>query len=131
MAEFFLIDQIFDHPAYPGLLVNAFIDAGIPAFAPEIGAPRIFDHHMIPVFVEGTMTVFKHHGIIPGPIGRPGGTRVSSSPMTEPGPLFAVGGSGRGRIARTAWLEPLWLGDHYVPLCADRGLHERARSNTM
>ncbi|MGB6194239.1 MAG: succinylglutamate desuccinylase/aspartoacylase family protein, partial [Terracidiphilus sp.] len=31
MAELFPIDQIFDNAAYPTLLANAFIDAGIPA----------------------------------------------------------------------------------------------------
>src|SRR6202023_1467746 len=72
MAELFPIDQIFDNPGYPGLLANAFIDAGIPAFTPEIGAPRILDHSMIPLFVEGTMNVLKHHGIITGPMGRTG-----------------------------------------------------------
>ena len=72
MAELFPIDQIFDNPAYPGILANAFIDAGIPAFTPEIGAPRILDRRMIPLFVEGTMNVLKHHGIIAGPIGRTG-----------------------------------------------------------
>jgi uncharacterized protein len=72
MAELFPIDQIFDNPAYPGLLANAFIDAGIPAFTPEIGAPRILDHSMIPLFVEGTMNVLKHHGIIAGSMGRTG-----------------------------------------------------------
>ena len=68
----FPIDQIFDNPAYPGLLANALIDAGIPAFTPEIGAPRILDHAMIPLFVEGTMNVLKHHGVIAGPMGRTG-----------------------------------------------------------
>ena len=72
MAELFPIDQIFDNAAYPGLLANAFIDAGIPAFTPEIGAPRMLDRRMIPLFVEGTMNVLKHHGIIPGPMGRTG-----------------------------------------------------------
>ncbi|MEO4001695.1 succinylglutamate desuccinylase/aspartoacylase family protein [Mesorhizobium sp. CAU 1732] len=72
MAELFPIDQIFDNPAYPGLLANALIDAGIPALTPEIGNPRIFDYEMIDRFVEGTMNVLKHHGIIPGPIGRTG-----------------------------------------------------------
>jgi predicted deacylase len=72
MAELFPIDQIFDNAAYPGLLANAFIDAGIPAFTPEIGAARILDHDMIPLFVEGTMNVLKHHGIITGPMGRTG-----------------------------------------------------------
>jgi uncharacterized protein len=72
MAELFPIGQIFDNVAYPGLLANALIDAGIPAFTPEIGAPRILDHSMIPLFVEGTMNVLKHHGIITGPMGRTG-----------------------------------------------------------
>ena len=72
MAELFPIDQIFDNPAYPGVLANAFIDAGIPAFTPEIGAPRMLDRRMIPLFVEGTMNVLKHHGIVSGPIGRTG-----------------------------------------------------------
>jgi predicted deacylase len=72
MAELFPIDQIFDNPAYPTLLANAFIDVGIPAFTPEIGASRILDLHMIPLFVEGTMNVLKHHGIIAGPMGRTG-----------------------------------------------------------
>ena len=72
MADLFPIDQIFDNPGYPGLLANALIDAGIPAFTPEIGAPRILDHSMIPLFVEGTMNVLKHHGIISGPMGRTG-----------------------------------------------------------
>lgn len=72
MAELYPIDQIFDNPAYPGLLASAFIDAGIPAFTSEIGAPRILDHDMIPLFVEGTMNVLKHHGIIAGPMGRTG-----------------------------------------------------------
>src|SRR6516225_772577 len=72
MAELFPIDQIFDNPAYPTLLANAFIDAGIPAFTPEVGAPRILDHNMIPLFVEGTMNVLKHHGIIAGAMGRTG-----------------------------------------------------------
>lgn len=72
MAELFPIDQIFDNPAYPGVLANAFIDAGIPAFTPEIGAPRILDRDMVPLFVEGTLNVLKHHGIIAGPMGRTG-----------------------------------------------------------
>ena len=72
MAELFPIDQILDNPAYPSLLANAFIDVGIPAFTPEIGAPRILDHAMIPLFVEGTMNVLKHHRIIVGPMRRTG-----------------------------------------------------------
>jgi len=72
MAELYPISQIFDNRAYPTLLANAFIDVGIPAFTPEIGAPRILDHAMIPLFVEGTMNVLKHHGVIAGQIGRTG-----------------------------------------------------------
>jgi uncharacterized protein len=72
MAELYPIDQIFDNPAYPTLLANAFLDVGIPAFTPEIGAPRILDHAMIPLFVEGTMNVLKHHGVIAGQMGRTG-----------------------------------------------------------
>lgn len=70
MAELYPIDQIFDNAAEPGLLANALIDAGVPAFTPEIGRPRILDHDMIALFVEGTTNVLKHHGIVSGPIGR-------------------------------------------------------------
>jgi len=72
MAELFPIDQIFDNPAYPTLLANAFINVGIPALTPEIGASRILDLSMTPLFVEGTMNVLKHHGIIAGAMGRTG-----------------------------------------------------------
>jgi uncharacterized protein len=72
MAELFPIDQIFDNFGEVGLLANALIDAGIPALTPEIGKPRIFDHAMIELFVEGTLNVLKHHGIITGPMGRTG-----------------------------------------------------------
>jgi len=72
MAELFPIDQIFDNPAYPTLLPNAFINVGIPAITCEIGASRVLDLSMIPLFVEGTMNVLKHHGIIAGPMGRTG-----------------------------------------------------------
>ena len=41
-----------------------------PAFTPEIGVARRLDLDMIPIFVEGTMNVFKHYGVIPGTIGR-------------------------------------------------------------
>jgi uncharacterized protein len=70
MAELFPIDQIFDNPAYPTLLANAYINVGIPAITPEIGASRILNLSMIPLFVEGTMNVLKHHGVISGPMGR-------------------------------------------------------------
>jgi uncharacterized protein len=72
MVELYPIDQIFDNPAYPTILPNAFINVGIPAFTPEIGAARILDHAMIASFVEGTMNVLKHHGVIAGSIGRTG-----------------------------------------------------------
>lgn len=72
MAELFPIDQIFDNAAYPTLLANAFIDVGIPALTPEIGSSRILDLDLIPLFVEGTMNVLKHHGIISGQMGRTG-----------------------------------------------------------
>ena len=72
MAELFPITHILDSPVYPGILANALIDAGIPAFTPEIGAPRILDLEMIALFVEGTMNVLKHHGVIDGPLGRTG-----------------------------------------------------------
>jgi predicted deacylase len=72
MAELFPIDQIFDNPAYPTLLANAFINVGIPALTSEIGASRILHLEMIPLFVEGTMNVLKHHGIIAGTVGRTG-----------------------------------------------------------
>jgi uncharacterized protein len=72
MAELFPIDQIFDNAAYPTLLANAFINVGIPALTPEIGASRILDLSMIPLFVEGTMNVLKHHEIISGQMGRAG-----------------------------------------------------------
>jgi uncharacterized protein len=85
MAELFPIDQTFDNAAYPTLLANAFINVGIPAFTPEVGASRILDLSMIPSFVEGTMNVLKHHGVIVGPMGRTGrdtGTFVANSGHT-------------------------------------------------
>ncbi len=70
MVELYPIGQIFDNHTYPGVLHNAFIDAGIPSFCPEIGAARVLDLEMISLFVEGTMNVLKHHGILAGPMGR-------------------------------------------------------------
>ena len=72
MVELYPVGQIFDNHVYPGVLHNAFIDAGIPAFTPEIGAARVLDLEMIALFVEGTMNVLKHHGIVAGPMGRTG-----------------------------------------------------------
>lgn len=74
MLDLYPVGQILDMPkrAYPTVLHNAFIDAGIPAFAPEIGSARLLDLQMIELFVEGTMNVLKHHGIVAGPMGRTG-----------------------------------------------------------
>ena len=72
MVELYPVGQIFDNPVYPGVLHNAFVDAGIPSFTPEIGAARVLDIEMISQFVEGTMNVLKHHGIVVGPMGRTG-----------------------------------------------------------
>ena len=72
MVELYPVGQIFDNHVYPGVLHNAFIDAGIPSFTPEIGAARVLDLAMISLFVEGTMNVLKHHGIVAGPMGRTG-----------------------------------------------------------
>jgi predicted deacylase len=70
MVEMFPVGLVFDNPVYPGVLHNAFIDAGIPSFCPEIGAARVLDPDMIALFVEGTMNVLKLHGILEGPTGR-------------------------------------------------------------
>jgi predicted deacylase len=72
MLELYPVGQIFDNHVYPGVLHNALIDVGIPAFTPEIGAARVLNLEMIPRFVEGTMNVLKHHGIVAGPMGRTG-----------------------------------------------------------
>jgi predicted deacylase len=70
MVELYPVGQIFDNHVYPGVLHNAFMDVGIPSFTPEIGAARVLDPEMISLFVEGTMNVLKHHGIVAGPMGR-------------------------------------------------------------
>jgi predicted deacylase len=72
MMELYPVSQIFDNHVYPGVLHNAFMDVGIPSFTPEIGAARVLDSEMISLFVEGTMNVLKHHGIVAGPMGRTG-----------------------------------------------------------
>lgn len=73
MAMLYPVDQIFDSTGgYGGILANALTAAGVPSFTPEIGRPRVLDLEMIPRFVEGTMNVLKHHGIVAGPIGRTG-----------------------------------------------------------
>ena len=70
MVELYPVPQTFDNHAYPGVLHNAFVEAGIPSFAPEVGAARVLDIDKIALFVEGTMNVLKLHGILPGPMGR-------------------------------------------------------------
>ena len=70
MVELYPVGQIFDNHVYPGVLHNAFMDVGIPSFTPEIGAARVLDREMISLFVEGTMNVLKHNGIVAGPMGR-------------------------------------------------------------
>ena len=70
MMLLYPVPAIWDNPAYPGVLHNAYIDAGIPSFTPEVGVARRLDLDMIPIFVEGTMNVFKHYGVVPGAIGR-------------------------------------------------------------
>jgi predicted deacylase len=72
MLELYPVGQIFDNPVYPTVLHNAFVAAGIPSFCPEVGAARVLDLEMIALFVEGTMNVLKHHGVLAGPMGRTG-----------------------------------------------------------
>ena len=73
MAMLYPIDQIYDSTGGEGgILMNELTAAGIPSFTPEIGKPRILDLEMIPRFVEGTMNVLRHHGIVAGAIGRTG-----------------------------------------------------------
>jgi uncharacterized protein len=72
MVELYPVGQIFDNHVYPGVLHNAFMDVGIPAFTPEIGPARVLNLEMISLFLEGTMNVLKHHGILAGPMGRTG-----------------------------------------------------------
>lgn len=70
MSDLYPVGLMWDDPAYPGVLHNAFVDVGIPCFTPEVGAARILDKDMIALFVEGTLNVLKHYNVIGGPIGR-------------------------------------------------------------
>jgi hypothetical protein len=70
MALLYPIEQIKSDPGYAGTLETSLVEAGIPSLTIEIGGPRSFDRRMIPMFVEGTMNVLKHHGVVPGPMGR-------------------------------------------------------------
>lgn len=70
MTDLYPVGQMWDDPAYQGVLHNAFVDVGIPCFTPEVGAARILDGEMIAHFVEGTLNVLKHYAVVGGPIGR-------------------------------------------------------------
>jgi predicted deacylase len=72
IVELYPVGQIFDNHVYPGVLHNTFVDVGIPSFCAEVGAARVLNLEMISLFVEGTMNVLKHHGILAGPMGRTG-----------------------------------------------------------
>jgi uncharacterized protein len=72
IVDLYPVGQVFDNHVYPGVLHNAFVDVGIPSFCAEIGAARVLNLEMISLFVEGTMNVLKHHGILAGPMGRTG-----------------------------------------------------------
>lgn len=108
MLDLYPVGQILNmsKAAYPTVLHNAFIDVGIPAIAPEIGAARILNHEMIALFVEGTMNVLKHYGIVDGPMGR-----------TAKGMTVFVGNSGFPVLATAGGLVEhlVKLNDKVVP----------------
>lgn len=70
MMDLFPVGMIWDNAAYPGVLHNALVDVGIPCFTPEIGAARVLDKAKIGLFVEGTLNVLRHYGLIGGAMGR-------------------------------------------------------------
>jgi len=70
IIDLYPVRQVLDSPAYPGVLHNAFTDAGIPSICPEVGPARILAPALIAPFIEGTMNVLKHYGVIDGSIGR-------------------------------------------------------------
>lgn len=72
LIDLYPVRQVWDAKAYGGVLHDAFTAAGIPSICPEVGAARILDPKLIAPFVEGTMNVLKHYGVIGGPIGRTG-----------------------------------------------------------
>ena len=69
MALLYPIEQIKSDPGYGGTLETSLVEAGIPALTIEIGGPRYYDKRLIPMFVEGTMNVLKHHKVITRPDG--------------------------------------------------------------
>ena len=70
LIDLYPVRMVWDSPAYPGVLHNAFTDAGIPSICTEVGAARVLDPALIAIFVEGTMNVLRQHGVIGGTIGR-------------------------------------------------------------
>jgi predicted deacylase len=70
MMMLYPVSAIWDNPTYSGVLQLAYTDAGIPCFTPEVGVARRLDFDAIALFVEGTLNVFKHYGVMPGAIGR-------------------------------------------------------------
>jgi predicted deacylase len=70
LIDLYPIRQVWDSKAYAGVLHDAFTAAGIPSICPEVGAARVLDPELIAPFVEGTMNVLKHHGVVGGTIGR-------------------------------------------------------------
>jgi predicted deacylase len=70
MAELFPIEQIKSDPGFPGTLETSLVEAGIPTLTIEIGGPRSYDARKIALFVEGGLNVLRHHGVVPGTMGR-------------------------------------------------------------
>ncbi len=72
LIDLYPVRQVWDSKAYAGVLHDAFTAAGIPSICPEVGAARVLDPKLIAPFLEGTMNVLKHYGVIGGTIGRTG-----------------------------------------------------------
>ncbi|HIK46032.1 MAG TPA: succinylglutamate desuccinylase/aspartoacylase family protein [Leptolyngbyaceae cyanobacterium M65_K2018_010] len=70
MAELFPVEHIKDDPGLAGTLETTLVESGIPALTVEIGEGRRFESQKIALAVEGSLNVLKHHGIVPGPLGR-------------------------------------------------------------
>lgn len=72
LIDLYPVRQVWDSKAYAGVLHDAFTAAGIPSICPEVGAARILNPQLIAPFVEGTLNVLKHYGVVDGKIGRTG-----------------------------------------------------------
>ncbi len=85
--ELYPVSQIVDNATYPGLLHNAFMTRH-PVLLSEVGAARILDHELIARFVEGTLNVLKHHGIVAGKWAAPARTcpPLSATPRFQSSP---------------------------------------------